>query len=726
MAQIRVRKKTTGETGTMPEEKFNAQVYERSDVIPVPVGMNVEDKSIFRQAVPQPEKPSLGGFAKNILKSGWETVKGVGGATLNIFNPDIEKNTIANLLRLGVGTAELAIPGEQGAEKYARSVGQFYDERYGISNLLKGDVTGAVEKTKKTIYEDPVGFALDASIILGGTGIAVKGVGTVGKIEKLTKAGTVLTRVGEIVDPLRVMGGITTKVLKPGEKIAKIGEQVEKFGTRYGLRALKTAPSDVTGFKQLTGDALDAFQKENKLYGSSEQIISKTDDLIKASQEQYNTLVRTGERIDIKGYTKMLRDTAKELKAGNVSPEIAATADSLIERANFMDKAAGKSGKVIMDNLVEAKGQAFSKVTPSTMKDAAAVNANKVAGGLGIEFLEKYASGSEAIGKRLQALREFQRIVVERSAKGGGTQPFNIFRGGTTGGAVGYGVGMMTGQPWLGAITGGILGELANTPRVISKTSQIAQTIGKGIQKAPGLAEQIGGFVVPKAAVVSRLTPPTGLEFAGGETAVPSEAETISSISGMDRTQPQVTTQPSTITGYNLNQHAKALSKAIKARDKKAIADIKADMAVEEDYQKRIGGGTGKPLTGPNAVLLNKAQTAVSAVDRISDSLMDKSGNFQSGKLWSKKLNPLSQEGRRLGADITSAIDILGYFRTGAAITIDQRKDYIYMFPNELDDKETVKWKLFNLKNEFEGYRKGITASGGVLELQFQGGQSAF
>ena len=81
-----------------------------------------------------------------------------------------------------------------------------------------------------------------------------------------------------------------------------------------------------------------------------------------------------------------------------------------------------------------------------------------------------------------------------------------------------------------------------------------------------------------------------------------------------------------------------------------------------------------------------------------------------------------------MGADIKSAIDILGYFRTGAAITADQRRDYIYMFPNKLDSADTVETKLKNLKDEFGRYAEVIRKSGGAdtATVNFQGGTPAF
>jgi len=166
-----------------------------------------------------------------------------------------------------------------------------------------------------------------------------------------------------------------------------------------------------------------------------------------------------------------------------------------------------------------------------------------------------------------------------------------------------------------------------------------------------------------------------------------------------------------TATGHTVEEHLKALSMAQAAGDKEGVKAITSQLNIEKEYQKTTGV-TGKPLSGANVVLLNKANTAGKAIDEITKALIDKEGNFNSGKLWAKKLNPLSQSGRQLGKDIVSAIDILGYFRTGAAITAEQRKDYIYMFPNEFDDKATVEKKLKDLKAEFDGYSKGISETG--------------
>jgi hypothetical protein len=164
------------------------------------------------------------------------------------------------------------------------------------------------------------------------------------------------------------------------------------------------------------------------------------------------------------------------------------------------------------------------------------------------------------------------------------------------------------------------------------------------------------------------------------------------------------------ITGYSPEQLYQGYMDALGAGDTDAAKQLMSWYEDETAYQK-TQGGAGKPLSGPNSVLFNKAQTAISSLDRIEQLL-----ETNPGALWGKKFNPLNQTGRVMGADIASAIDILGFFRTGAAITPDQRKDYEYMFPSPLDDEATRQAKLDNLRDEFEGYVDGLNQSRGVTD----------
>ena len=122
------------------------------------------DAPATRQNVAAESGRSLGGFAGNVIKSGYNTAKGVVEA---VMHPLDTATTIADV---GAGALQKALP--QGvvdfinkfeynpeaalrASKVANAVGGLYADRY-----------GSVEGIKKTLYEDPVGAAADLSTIL--------------------------------------------------------------------------------------------------------------------------------------------------------------------------------------------------------------------------------------------------------------------------------------------------------------------------------------------------------------------------------------------------------------------------------------------------------------------------------------------------------------------------------------------------------------------------------
>jgi uncharacterized protein YukE len=149
-------------------------------------------------------KKSVTGFLGNVVKSGAGLV---GGLAKAVFNPI---DTVKSLGNLGLGAAQLLVPGEQGKEQYARNVGQFYKERYGGASNIGN-----------TLYKDPVGALADVSLLATGGGAALRGAGALSKAAGLTSAGTKLGQIGRAVDPLqRVVGG-TAAALKGATKIAK-------------------------------------------------------------------------------------------------------------------------------------------------------------------------------------------------------------------------------------------------------------------------------------------------------------------------------------------------------------------------------------------------------------------------------------------------------------------------------------------------------------------------
>jgi len=149
-------------------------------------------------SAPLKDSKSVTGFLGNTIKSGGNFIKDTTLGLANIVNPNLEKNTVANLARLGVSAVDLVRPGEQGTEHVARNVGQFFKDRY-----------GGAEQIKNTLYKDPVGALADAATILSGGAGAVSKVGTVSKVGKLAN---------------------TTNKLSTGNKVANVAGKVSKMG----------------------------------------------------------------------------------------------------------------------------------------------------------------------------------------------------------------------------------------------------------------------------------------------------------------------------------------------------------------------------------------------------------------------------------------------------------------------------------------------------------------
>lgn len=182
----------------------------------------------------------------------------------------------------------------------------------------------------------------------------------------------------------------------------------------------------------------------------------------------------------------------------------------------------------------------------------------------------------------------------------------------------------------------------------------------------------------------------------------------------MNGTDVATTPEAHYVTGFSPEDLYQGYLQALQAGDKANASALRQMYTDETAYQtaqaKLNPPKTKKPLSGPNSVLYNKANTAVKALDRVEQVLKS------DPNVLIKKLNPLNQSGRQLGTDITSAIDLLGFFRTGATITPEQRKDYIYLFPDVADDPQTKAVKIQRLREEFQGYIDGLANSGDAYD----------
>jgi hypothetical protein len=139
-------------------------------------GRRVTDPALLAELNREPF--NVGQMVRNIPGSALQFAKDV---TAPIHSP---KQTAKGLWRAGSGAVQLAVPGEQGNEPYARAVGQGLKERY-----------GGTQRLRRTLQADPVGLAADvAGLATGGGSVAARA--------GLRGTGAALRTVGRNLDPV--------------------------------------------------------------------------------------------------------------------------------------------------------------------------------------------------------------------------------------------------------------------------------------------------------------------------------------------------------------------------------------------------------------------------------------------------------------------------------------------------------------------------------------------
>ena len=169
----------------------------------------------------------------NIPGSAWEVGKGLGTAVLHPVQ------TAKGIGSVAAGGVQKLIPGEQEQEKSFDSVVDFFKQRY-----------GSYEAMKKTGIEDPVGFALDLSILFSGGGSTATKVGSLSKINRATKASNIAARAGK-----------TGAALKKAKQVSNIGQA--------------NVLTDVGGALSKTGSAINPITQGTRLFGKGIKVATQ-------------------------------------------------------------------------------------------------------------------------------------------------------------------------------------------------------------------------------------------------------------------------------------------------------------------------------------------------------------------------------------------------------------------------------------------------------------------
>lgn len=672
---------------------------------------------------------SLLGFLGNIKKSGIKNTGDIASSLINILNPDLSKNTIANLGRVGLGAGELIIPGEQGHEKYARSVGDFYSQRYGVGDLLKGNLKGAASKVGNTLYEDPVGSALDLSAILTGGGSLAKGLGSISKSSKLSGVGKAMTTASAAIDPYQALG----KVLGP--RISKItgktGEMVENVGKDISGHALRPSNSQMSKFEEVSGRPIQSYISEKKLYGTGKVAAKKADDLIKPLQNEYNSLVRSGEKVDPTIYIQSLKQKAKEIRDSDFSLEASKVANDLDMRAENISKKVTKNGrieKIPIDILTETKSSSFSKVPGGVMGDPTSLHGAKIAGEVGIEVLDKLFPGSAQKGKHLQELRTFKEIAEKQGNLGKGNQLFNLLKPSGGGATIGGILGLGLGNPLLGSLLGAGFGEAASNPSVLSATSKGFRDVGKNLQSLSNKS-----IPLPKISEVGNVSRAlTPIEMSKNS----NKNQGSYNDHGVEQHNSQSIQSPVNGAQSSTSGQEPILSPGGEWRFDEQVGDWVPNAPVEQQKQAQGGftkeqiqqamlmdlqstGGRNleklekfakfvlpeeKSQKSPSAASLQvkgKASSGLSALDEIGQQLE------QDPHVLLKSMIPGSPGARQFEAAMSSIIDAIGGLRTGASVSKEQQKYYRNFLPKFGDSPETIAKKIYNVRKELQVYLQG-------------------
>ncbi len=431
-----------------------------------------------------PEKKTIGGFLKNTAKSAGRLVTDTGSAIVNIVNPDMEKNTVANLSKLAVGAGQLLIPGEQGQEDKARAVGNFYKDRY-----------GGWDKIGNTLYNDPVGVVADVATVATGAGGALRGagaaatkLGSVSRAGQLTRAGATLSKLGNAIDPLLA----STKLAGSGVRAAgsKLSSTARTLAEDLPTRGLGN-PGAQAKAKIKAGQSTSEFMRRYNWYDrSSDSVESITKDLSKKYDDK---ALRSGTSVQTGQIVTQIDAAIEKLQQGVngvISDSDVKAIEELTRRKQQLLQAIGGEFKdgVQTSSPVQAKTsdltryrrEVIDKDIPQSTYNLDAQASGTVRGTKTMrDFLRKSINSTdpelERIGLDIGQGKALEKVAKGYESRAANRQLFNFTKLGSAGiGSV------LAGVP--GVVGGFIAEQLVNSPQFLKIASN---TLNKLADKLP-------------------------------------------------------------------------------------------------------------------------------------------------------------------------------------------------------------------------------------------------
>ena len=440
-------------------------------------------------------KKSVAGFAGNVVKSGIKAATDLGGAVINTVNPDMKKNTIANLGRVGIGAAQLLVPGEQGMEDNARAVGSFYKDRY-----------GSIDKIKNTLYTDPVGAGLDVATVATGAGGLLKGAGSLSKISGLTKAGNAFSKAASFTDPFSMASRGVSKAASTGR--AKLASGLTRASDDIVTRGIGN-PAAQAKMAQKGGRSVASFIDEYDLYDRSPETARQAKRTI---LNQYDDLaLNSGKSVEMSQIMKAFDAEIQRLSqgvGGVISDANQAKITELIRRRDQLLQASGgtvdDAGRLTsspiqagVDTLTNFRRNVIDPDVPQSMFNLDARGSGAAQGVKQARDIVKGAIDSSdprlgKLGKDYGMAKGMEKILTNAEARGNNRQVFNF----TKMGGAGLG-GVVAGAP--AALGGFAVETVANHPRFIAGASKAMRAGGKalGNHRLDNLSLMMGRIIQP-------------------------------------------------------------------------------------------------------------------------------------------------------------------------------------------------------------------------------------
>lgn len=236
---------------------------------------------------PAPVKPQSTGVGEFVYKHTQNPTlaigaESVGRAVSNI--PQSAGNFVGGIVQAGMhpiqtaqGLVRLAAGGIEKATGIGGESVATFDQ---FANAMRGRY-GSVGAIKNTFETDPVGFAADASTVLGGAGSAMKNIGMASKLGPIAKAGEIATMASGAIDPVSTATGLAKVVggkMVPSSIAPRLYQSAAKIST--SLAPEEKIARITTGLKEgipVSNKGFDAIGREiDKINGQIGQTIQQS------------------------------------------------------------------------------------------------------------------------------------------------------------------------------------------------------------------------------------------------------------------------------------------------------------------------------------------------------------------------------------------------------------------------------------------------------------------